>query len=110
MIKNRSLADRLNAVKAGKEIPKPIIENQNPLTGILVMNQEQLYEVPKFPSMRYMFLSSLLSFGEITIMSLLYGLGLMTLLSKDWNILGIFGVGLFVNQMFSLISRLKFFK
>ena len=110
MIKNSSLANRLNAVKAGKEIPKPVIENQIPLTGIPMMNQEQLYEVPEFPSMRSMLLSSLIGFGEISIMSLLYGFGLMTLFSKDWNILGILGVGLLANQIFYLIANLKLFK
>ena len=110
MIKNSSLANRLNAVKAGQEIPKPVIENQIPLTGIPMINQEQLYEVPEFPSMRSMLLSSLLGFAEIAIMSLLYGFGLMTLLSKDWNILGILGVGLLANQIFSLIANLKLFR
>ena len=110
MIKDKELANRLNAVKAGKEIPKP--EDKN-LTGIPVMGanpEEQLYEVPESPSMKSMLLSSLISFGEIAIMSLFYGFGLMTLLSKDWNILGIFGVGLLANQVFSLISNLKLFK
>lgn len=110
MIKNSSLANRLNAVKEGKEIPKPVIENQIPLTGIPMMNQDQLYEVPEFPSMRSRLLSSLINFAEISIMSFLYGFGLMTLLSKDWNILGILGVGLFANQIFSLISSLKLFR
>jgi hypothetical protein len=110
MVKNNALGDRLNAVKAGKEIPKPVIEDKNPLPGIPVLNQEQQYEEPDFPSIRSMFLASLISFGEIAVMSLFYGFGLMTLLSKDWNILGIFGVGLLANQVFSLISSLKLFK
>jgi hypothetical protein len=111
MIKDKELANRLNAVKEGKEIPKPVIEN-NTLAGISVMdkNQEHLYETPEFPSMRSMFLASLLNFGEIAIMSLFYGFGLMTLLSKNWNILGILGVGLLINQVYSLISNLKLFK
>jgi hypothetical protein len=110
MIKDRALSDRLNAVKAGKEIPKPVVDNQQPLPGMPVMEPEQEYEVPELPSMKHMLLSSLVSFAEIAIMSLFYGFGLMTLLSKDWNILGIFGVGLLANQVFSLIASLKLFK
>jgi hypothetical protein len=110
MIKDNALSNRLNAVKAGKEIPKPV-QDQN-LTGVPVnkSEQEQFYEAPEYPSIKSMFLSSLISFGEITVMSLFYGFGFMTLLSKDWNILGIFGVGLLANQVFSLIASLKFFK
>lgn len=107
MIKDNALGDRLNAVKGGKQIPKTELEKSilpgNPQT------QEHFYEIPEIPSMRTVFLSSLLSLGEITIMSLFYGFGIMTLLSKDWNILGILGVGLLANQIFSLISSLKLF-
>jgi hypothetical protein len=107
MIQDKALSDRLNAVKAGKEIPKPSPE-VNPLNGVPEM-EEREYEVPEF-SMKDMFLSSLISFAEISIMSLFYGFGIMTLFSKDWNLLGILGVGLLVNQAFSLISSLKLFK
>ena len=110
MIKNSSLANRLNAVKAGQKIPEPVTENQIPLIGIPMINKDQLYEVPEFLSMRSILLPSLLNFMEIAIMSLLYGFGLMTLLSKDWNILGILGVGLLTNQIFSLIASLKLFR
>jgi len=109
MIKDSSLANRLNAVKAGKEIPKASEDKVLPGISMMDSSQEELYEVPEIPSMRTLLVSSLLNFAEIAIMSLFYGFGLMTLLSKDWNILGIFGVGLLANQIFSLISSLKLF-
>lgn len=108
MIKDSSLANRLNAVKAGKEIPKA--SEDKILPGISMMEpKEDFYEIPEIPSMRHLLLSSLVNFAEIAIMSLFYGFGLMTLLSKDWNIFGILGVGLLANQVFSLISSLKLF-
>mgnify|MGYP001765884778 FL=1 len=109
MIKDNALSNRLNAVKAGKEIPKPVLEEQHPHEGIPVSDVQE-YEVPEISSMKHIILSSVVNFFEIAIMSLFYGFGIMTLFSKDWNILGIFGVGLLANQVFSLISNLKLFK
>lgn len=110
MIKDSSLANRLNAVKEGKDIPKTVLESPLPGIPVIEKDQQYQYQVPEFTSMKSMLLSSLINFGEIAIMSLFYGFGLMTLLSKDWNILGILGVGLLANQVFSLISNLKLFK
>jgi hypothetical protein len=110
MIRDNALSNRLNAVIAGKEIPKPIQDQNISEIQENESKNDELYEDQEFPSMKSMFFSSLITFGEIIFMSLFYGLGLMTLLSKDWNILGIFGVGLLANQIFSLISSLKLFK
>ncbi len=110
MIKDNALANRLNAVKGGQEIPKPVSEN-NILAGAPEPEQqEEFYEVPQFTSVKQIFLSSLINFAEIAIMSFFYGFGIRTLMSQDWNVLGIFGVGLLANQIFSLIANLKLFK
>jgi len=109
MIKDKALSDRLNAVKAGKQIPKPANEEHSVLPGMPLM-EGQKYEVPEIPEFKHMLLSSVLNFAEISIMSLFYGFGIMTLFSKDWKILGILGVGLLANQVFSLISNLKSFR
>jgi hypothetical protein len=107
MIKDNALSNRLNAVKAGKEIPKLIPDTNSVGISEPKSDDKQFYEASEYTSIKSMLLSSLISFGEIAIMSLFYGFGLMTLLTKDWNILGIFGVGLLVDQIFSIISSLK---
>jgi hypothetical protein len=107
MIQNKALANRLNAVRKGESIPQPINEDKNFPNAESV---EQKFQVPEFPSVQHLLLSSLLTFGEIAIMSFLYGFGIKVLFSQNWGILGILGVGLLVNQIFSLIASLKLFK
>jgi hypothetical protein len=110
MIKDRALGDRLNAVKSGKEIPKPTNDDKQIITGQPISaEQEQFYEVPEYPSFSTMALSSIVTLAEITFMSVFYGFGIETILSKDWSFLGLFGVGLLVNQLVSLVSKLKLF-
>jgi len=112
MINDKALANRLNAVKGGKDIPKSKGE-ENPLQGKVPVNEtpeEQIFELGEIPSMRSMILSSILNLGEVALMSFFYGFGLQTLFEKHWSILGIFGVGLILNQIISLISSLKLFR
>ena len=113
MIRNNALANRLNAVKGGQEIPKSV-NDDNILRGINLPVETKIenpvIEVNQISSIKTILLSSLISFAEIFILSFFYGFGARTLMSQDWNVLGIFGVGLIVNQIFSLISNLKLFR
>lgn len=110
MINDKALANRLNAVKKGKEIPKSTGE-QNPLLAKpSAGSNEEIFEVEENYSVKSLFLSSFVNISEIAIMSFLYGFGIQTILEKDWSLLGIFGVGFILNQLISLTSRLKIFQ
>jgi hypothetical protein len=108
MIKDNSLANRLNAVKKGEKIPKDINEEKtlHPINPVL---ENREYEDEASLTIKEMFISSIFNLAEIGIMSFFYGFGVKTLMSQDWSILGILGVGLLTNQIISLIFRLKLF-
>lgn len=109
MIKDKGLANRLNAVKKGKEIPVSAEEKfivGTPIPAPIAEKQETEQQRPGL----WIFLDGILNLSELIIMSLLYGFGVKTLLSQNWEFLGILGVGILVNQIFSILSNSKLSK
>ena len=101
MIPHKSLEDRLNAVKNGKQIPKPpmpekpIINNQaiqQPVQTILTVKQ-------------FLFNEGYKVFNVLSA-SILYGFGLKAIFSTEWNFLGTLGVGFLLNHSLTILLKL----
>ena len=90
MISNNVLGDRLNAFKNGEEID---LESQD----FEVANEHKLNRIE--------FLSSLaINTLSMTAQSIIYGFGIQTLLSANWNFIGMFAVGF---TLFGILGTLK---
>jgi hypothetical protein len=105
MLKNSLLSDRLNAVKEGQEPPKPQAEEYTKKVVEEKNEKPPLKISPLIPA-----IIELYKLAEISGMSLLYGVGLNAIFGTHWGFWGIFGVGILVNQVINLISRLKLFR
>ena len=99
MINHNLLAERLNAVKNGKPIPKLSINTNG--------NKEELQkqELRIIPHKSF-FISEGYKLFNIISTSILYGFGLKALFSTDWNFLGILGIGLLLNHFLTILLKL----
>lgn len=93
MIKDNSLEERLNAVKEGKPIPKPYrqdnyIVNDNNEDSITLID---------------IIISEIRELTKIVVSSILYGYGISAIISKDWNFIKTFGIGLI---FFNLLNKI----
>ncbi|MDD5649196.1 MAG: hypothetical protein PHF86_02080 [Candidatus Nanoarchaeia archaeon] len=103
MLRDSLLADRLNMVKEGKEIPKL------PTKEIKII-QDTIPTQPE-PILPLMSLSvGIYHLIEFTGISILYGIGLKTIFSANWSFLGLLGVGVLTHRIINLLSKLKLFK
>lgn len=99
MIKHNSLAERLNAVKNGKPIPKPPI--------YIEIDQQKLQkQKSKIVSYKHFFISEIYKLFNVMSASILYGFGLKALFSMDWNFIGILGVGFLLNHALTILLKL----
>ena len=114
MIKDDALAQRLNAVKKGEEIPIPPAKDvyfKRPDTTITGQPIEPIIDETLIPKAKPGMVLAASSYNLLVTfsMALLFGVGAKALFSTDWNFWGMLGVGVIINQGFNLISRLKLF-
>ena len=110
MIKDDALASRLNAVKNGEEIPVPPAEDvyfKKPEDANV--NMTLTPGSPKFVKPGIVLAANSYNLLVTFSMALLFGIGVKAIFSTNWNFWGILGVGIIINQVFNLISRLKLF-
>ena len=103
MIKNNSLADRLNAIKQGMPLPST---DQKEITHELKPNQ-QMSNIEQ-PSFKTYIISKLLSLVDTFLASFLYGYAIKTIFYLNWNLLGIFAVGFLLNHIVSVFPKFLF--
>lgn len=99
MLKDNSLGNRLNAVKEGQSIPS---SNQR----TYVNNQKSVQPNFKMKSKNF-FLLELNKTFQVLLTSTIYGFGIETIFAKDWTFIGILGVGLIANHIFSHIIKIS---
>jgi hypothetical protein len=105
MIKDNSLANRLNAIKEGKEPPTPP-KQDGVIPNTLTVPNNSIKE-PLSPTANLF--ATIYGILEIVLLSLVYGYGLKTIFSANWGFFGILCVGIILYDFKNLISRLNLF-
>jgi hypothetical protein len=98
MLNDNLLENRLNAVKKGQPIPKPI----SPIEAFLKKLP------PQKASLRDILISKFLFLFDIFIASFLYGLAINTVFSLKWDFLGCLAVGFLLNHIITVFPRVLF--
>jgi hypothetical protein len=111
MINDNSLGDRLNAVKKGSTVPKPPMQPQSvytpPAPQQEIKEQEPIQQPRAFEVKEYL-LTRAFGMFDMLLASFLYGFAIKTIFSLDWNLLGAFAVGFFLNHAISVFPRVLF--
>jgi hypothetical protein len=102
MLPHKSLEDRLNAVKNGKPIPNPPVA-EKPLINNEQVPQQQFQQIM---SLKQFFFSEGYKIFNVLSSSILYGYGIRTIFSQDWNFIGSLGVGFLLNHALTFTLKL----
>ena len=101
MLNHHLLEERLNAVKEGKPIPKvPVQFNETFQDPTIQPSKSKIVIYKQF------FISEGYKLFNVMAASILYGFGLKSLFSADWNLIGTIGVGFLLNHTLSILLKL----
>jgi len=114
MLNDNSLSDRLNAVKYGKPLPTPPMQQHSPFTPPMQQQPElesqESQQYTHLENFKFFAVSNSLILFDMILSSFLYGFAMKTIFALDWSLFGTFAVGFLINQAFGLIARLIFSK
>lgn len=99
MLKDNSLADRLNAVKQGK--PSSTESNE-----VFNTHKKPINTTPQYNN--NIILAKIISYIDVFIVSLFYGVALKTIFNTEWSLFGLFSVGFFLNHILFAFPKILF--
>lgn len=95
MINDKSLEDRLNAVRNGNPLPAPPNKNPNILSN----------QVTNIPTTKNSNINIILRTLDSFLASFLYGYAISTIFSLEWSLLGSLAVGFLINHSISVFPK-----
>lgn len=99
MLNHNILQERLNAVKTGNNIHKPVKPSEINQQMNAITDNSNI-------SVNHILIIETYNIIRIILVSFLYGYGVKSIFSQDWDLLGIISIGFLIDYAISTITNL----